>query len=128
MRICLDRITPRRRDPVVPFQLPPLDNAASVLAGLASIAAAVSAGDLTPLEADAMSRVLDRYLRTLEHIDIEQRVAKLERGAGGSASAGNRNGHGNGHGGGDGQDDQFCQKAQGGPIAPDSPYNFGDAP
>ena len=55
-------------------------------------------------------------------------MAKLERGAGGSASAGNRNGHGNGHGGGDGQDDQFCQKAQGGPIAPDSPYNFGDAP
>jgi hypothetical protein len=73
MRICLDRITPRRRDPVVPFQLPPLDNAASVLAGVAAIAAAVSTGDLTPLEADAMSRVLDRYLRTLEHIDIEQK-------------------------------------------------------
>jgi hypothetical protein len=117
MRMCLDRITPRRRDRVAPFELPPLESAASVLAGLAEIAAAVSAGDLSPLEADAMSRVLDRYLRTLEHIDIEQRIAKLEQ-----ADRVNRNGH---HGG-DSQDDQFGQKARGGPIDPD--YNFGDAP
>ena len=31
IRVCLDRITPRRRDRVVPFELPPLHSAASVL-------------------------------------------------------------------------------------------------
>jgi hypothetical protein len=130
MRICLDRITPRPRDRVVPFQLPPLNSAASILSALADIAAAVSTGDLTPLEADAMSRVLDRYLRTLEHVDLEQRVAKLECGGGGSGNKGNGNGHDSsrGHDGGSDQDNQFGQRAQGGPIDPDSPYNFGDAP
>ena len=129
MRICLDRIAPRPRDRVVPFELPPLHSAASVLSGLADIAAAVSTGELTPMEADAMSRVLDRYLRTLEHVDLEQRIAKLEREGGGSGK-----GYGNGHDssrahdGGSDQDNQFGQRAQGGPIDPDSPYTFGDAP
>jgi hypothetical protein len=128
MRLCLDRITPRRRDRVAPFELPPLDGAASVVSGLADIAAAVSAGDLSPLEADAMSRVLDRYLRSLEHIDIEQRIAKLQREGGGSGNQRNGNGHDSSHGhdGGNGLDNQFGQRARGGPIDPD--YNFGDAP
>jgi hypothetical protein len=122
MRICLDRITPRRRDRVIPFPLPPLHSAAGVLSGQADIAAAVSAGELTPLEADALSRVLDRYLRSLEHVELEQRVAKLECGRGGSGG-----GHDN-QNDDNGQDDQFGQRARGGPIDPDSPYNFGDAP
>jgi Family of unknown function (DUF5681) len=122
IRVCLDRITPRRRDRVVPFELPPLHNAASVLSGHADIAAAVSAGELTPLEADALSRVLDRYLRSLEHVELEQRVAKLECGRGGSGGTGNGNGHDNQND----EDDQFGQRAQGGPIDP--AYNFGDAP
>ena len=130
IRVCLDRITPRRRDRVVPFKLPPLHSGASVLSALADIAAAVSEGDLTPLEADALSRVLDRYLRTLEHVELEQRVANLEREGGGSGNKGNGNGHGSprGHDGGNGEDNQFGQRAQGGQIDPDSPYNFGDAP
>ena len=130
IRVCLDRITPRRRDRVVPFELPPLRSAASVLSALADIATAVSTGDLTPFEADAVSRVLDRYLRTLEHVDLEQRVAKLERGEGGSGNKGNGNGQDSQRGpiGGNGEDNQFGQRAQGGPIDPDSPYNFGDAP
>ena len=129
IRVCLDRVTPRRRDRVVPFELPPLRNAASVLSALADIATAVSTGDLTPFEADAMSRVLDRYLRTLEHVDLEQRVAKLERGGGDCGNTGNGNGQDSERGpiGGNGQDNQFGQPAQRGQIDPAAPDNFGDA-
>jgi hypothetical protein len=47
IRVCLDRIAPRRRDRAVPFELPALHSAESALSALADIAAAVSRGDLT---------------------------------------------------------------------------------
>jgi hypothetical protein len=128
VRVCLDRVAPRRRDRVVSFELPPLHSAASVLSALADIAAAVSGGDLTPAEADAISKLLERYLRTLEHVDFEQRIAKLEREA--SAAKGSQDGQTgpDGHNGYDGHDNQTSQSAQRGQLDPDSPYNFGDAP
>jgi hypothetical protein len=125
VRVCLDRVAPRRRDRVVSFELPPLHGAASVLSALADIAAAVSAGDLTPAEGDAISKLLDRYLRTLEHVDLEQRVAKLERAA--PATKGSQDGQTSPdrHSGPDGQTSRTAQHR---PLAQDSPYNFGDAP
>ncbi len=127
VRVCLDRVAPRRRDRVVSFELPPLHSAASVLSALADIAAAVSAGDLTPAEGDNISKLLDRYLRTLEHVELEQRVAKLERqvpatraGQDGQTSPGGHNGH-------NGYDNQTSQTTQRHQLDPDSPYNFGDA-
>jgi len=128
VRVCLDRVAPRRRDRVVSFELPPLHSAASVLSALADIAAAVSGGDLTPGEGDNISRLLDRYLRTLEHVDLEQRIAKLEREIpatrGGQDDQTSPDGH-NGHNGHDHQTSHDAQRRQ---LDPDSPYNFGDAP
>ena len=130
VRVCLDRVAPRRRDRVVSFELPPLHSAASVLSALADIAAAVSRGDLTPSEADNVSKLLDRYLRTLEHVELEQRVTKLEGGLGASAGNSNQNGTNSQHGqsGGNDQDNRAGQSARRGQLDPDSPYNFGDAP
>jgi predicted lipase len=128
VRVCLDRVAPRRRDRVVSFELPPLHSAASVLSALADITAAVSAGDLTPGEGDNISKLLDRYLRTLEHVELEQRVAKLEREVpatkGGQDGQTSPDGH-NGHNSRDNQSNQAAQRHQ---LDPDSPYNFGDAP
>ena len=128
VRVCLDRVAPRRRDRAVSFELPPLHSAASVLSALADIAAAVSGGDLTPGEGDNISRLLDRYLRTLEHVDLEQRIAKLEREipatTGGQDDQTSPDGH-NGHNGHDNQAGHGAQRHQ---LDPDSPYNFGDAP
>jgi Family of unknown function (DUF5681) len=128
VRVCLDRVAPRRRDRVVSFELPPLHSAASVLSALADIAAAVSAGDLTPAEGDNISRLLDRYLRTLEHVELEQRIAKLEREI--PATRGSQDGQNSpdGHNRHNGHDNQASQSAQRHQLDPDSPYNFGDAP
>jgi hypothetical protein len=77
VRVCLDRVAPRRRDRVVSFELPPLHSAASVLSALADIAAAVSGGDLTPAEADSISRLLERYMRTLARLGSTTRIGQI---------------------------------------------------
>jgi hypothetical protein len=127
IRLCLDRVAPRPRDRAAPFDLAALHSAQSVLSALADIAAAVSRGDLTPVEAENVSKLLDRYARTLEHVEFEQRLAKLEtdaNAAAASAAQDGQNGDGS-HDSGIGQDHQPRQSSA---LDPDSPYNFGDAP
>jgi hypothetical protein len=48
IRVCLDRIAPRKRDRPVDFELPPLRTAADAAAALGAITAAVSEGDTSP--------------------------------------------------------------------------------
>ena len=127
IRLCLDRIAPRPRDRVAPFDLPALHSAQSVLSALADVAAAVSRGDLTPVEAESVSKLLDRYARTPEQLEFEQRLTKLEGDANAAAasSAQDRQNGDCSHDSGIGQDHQTRQS---GALDPDSPYNFGDAP
>jgi hypothetical protein len=79
IRVCLDRIAPRKRDRPVDFELPPLHTAADAAAALAAITAAVSAGDLTPSEAADLFKLVDGFTRTLEATVFEERVTRLER-------------------------------------------------
>jgi hypothetical protein len=79
IRVCLDRIAPRKRDRPVAFELPPLHTAADAAAALAAITAAVSAGDLTPSEAADLFKLVDGFTRTLEATLFEERVTRLER-------------------------------------------------
>ena len=88
IRVCLDRIAPRKRDRPVDFELPPLRTAADATTALGAITAAVSAGDLTPSEAADLFKLVDGFTRTLEATVFEQRVARLERMAGIAATSG----------------------------------------
>jgi hypothetical protein len=78
VRLCLDRIVPRPRDRVVSFELPVLRSAESALAAVADIAAAVGRGDVTPGQADDLSKLVDRFLTTLECVELERRLTRLE--------------------------------------------------
>jgi Family of unknown function (DUF5681) len=82
IRVCLDRIAPRRRDRAIAFDLAPLHTAADAAAALSAITAAVSAGDLTPSEAADLVKLVDGFTRTLEATAFEERVARLERAVG----------------------------------------------
>jgi hypothetical protein len=79
IRLVIDRLAPARRDRPVDFELPPLDKPADAVTASAAIAAAVAAGDLTPLEAAHLSKVVHAYVQALEAHVFEQRVAKLEQ-------------------------------------------------
>ncbi len=79
VRVCLDRIAPRPRDRVIPFELPPLRSAQNALDATAEIAAALARGDITATQAEEVSRLIDRYLTTLEVVEFERRVCRLEQ-------------------------------------------------
>jgi len=42
-------------------------------------AAIVAAGELTPTEAAELSKVVDGYARTLQAVEFEERLSKLEK-------------------------------------------------
>jgi hypothetical protein len=45
----------------------------------AAIVAAVAAGELTPMEAAELNKVVDGYARTLQAVEFEERLSKLEK-------------------------------------------------
>jgi Family of unknown function (DUF5681) len=78
IRLCMDRLAPVHRDEPVAFGLPPIEKPADIVAATASIVAAVSAGELTPSQAAAVSKVIDVHVRAIESKDFDERLTKLE--------------------------------------------------
>jgi hypothetical protein len=79
MRLCLDRIVPVRKDRPVAFDLPILEHATDAVRALAAIAKAVADGDLTPMEAAELSKVIDGYVRAIETAELAARLERLEQ-------------------------------------------------
>jgi hypothetical protein len=79
MRLCLDRIVPVRKDRPVAFDLPILEHATDAVRALAAIAKAVADGDLTPMEAAELSKVIDGYVRAIETAELADRLDRLEQ-------------------------------------------------
>ncbi|MBI0538959.1 hypothetical protein D9599_25735 [Roseomonas sp. KE2513] len=79
--ILLRRLWPERKGRPIALDLPPLEKAADVVAGLAVVAAAMASGDLTPDEASAVAGVLEGQRRAIETNDLEARLAALEAAA-----------------------------------------------
>lgn len=78
LRLCLDRIAPRRTDAPIRFDLPPMATAADASKAAGAILAAVAAGDVTPSEAGAVMGLIETFRRTLETGELEARIAALE--------------------------------------------------
>ena len=78
LRLCMERIAPAPKDQAVSFNLPKLKNALDASEAAGSVLTAVSAGDLTPIEATRVMGLIDSYRRTLELTEIEQRLQALE--------------------------------------------------
>jgi len=64
-RLCLEQITPRRRERVVPVSLPPINSTDDARRAASDIAAAVAAGTITPREATELLRVVEGFTRVL---------------------------------------------------------------
>jgi hypothetical protein len=78
LRLCLDRITPPRKDRHIAFGLPSMNEPADAAKGLSAIVAAVASGDLTPSEATELTRLVESFARVLETVDHEERLRALE--------------------------------------------------
>jgi hypothetical protein len=69
---------PSRRQRLVRFQLPTLQSAADAAGAMASIAAAVAGGEITPGEAAELSKLVEGCMRAIEAIEFDQRLQALE--------------------------------------------------
>ena len=78
LRLCIERILPARKDRPVSISLPPIASPADAVTVLAAITSAVSDGEITPMEASELSKVVDSYTRAVETRDIVARLDRLE--------------------------------------------------
>lgn len=77
-RLVLERVMPARKDSPVSISLPLINGAAGLVEAGQAILAAVSAGEITPAEADALMSLIERQRRVVETADLEARLAALE--------------------------------------------------
>ena len=77
-RLVLDRICPPRKGRAIQIDLPTISRAEDVLQALAAVVAAVADGEVTPEEGQIVSGMLEVQRRTIETVDLEQRLAALE--------------------------------------------------
>jgi hypothetical protein len=76
--LVLQRIWPIRKGRPIALELPKIDTAADLVAGLGRVADAVAAGDITPDEGQAVSAVLETKRRAIETLELETRIVALE--------------------------------------------------
>ena len=73
----MERIAPAPKDQAVSFSLTKMNNALDASEAAGSVLAAVSEGQLTPIEATRVMGLIDSYRRALELTEIEQRLQAL---------------------------------------------------
>jgi hypothetical protein len=82
LRICIDRILPARRGSPVRVPLPEIKTGSDVTAALSAVTAAIGRGELTTDEAGGIASVIEAARKTIELVEIERRLARLEQSAG----------------------------------------------
>src|SRR5262249_37240965 len=63
----------------IAVELPPIENAADSVEAVATIAAAVAAGELTATEAAELAKVVDVCVRALDSKGFDERLSKPEK-------------------------------------------------
>ena len=61
------------------FSCPPIDSIEDAPKAMAAIAVAVAEGELTPMEAAELSKVVEGYTRAVETADLAARLSRLEQ-------------------------------------------------
>ena len=79
IRMCLDRLSPPRKDRPVTFELPAIDSAADLSRATNALLQAVAAGDLTPAEAADISKSVDAHVRAIQATDLNERLLRIEQ-------------------------------------------------
>lgn len=78
IRVVLDRVSPVPKDKPVTLDMPVMESAADIPAAMASVLAAVAAGELTPSEATALAGLVETHRRAIETAELSERITKLE--------------------------------------------------
>jgi hypothetical protein len=77
-KLVLDRVAPPPKGRALALNLPAVTDAESVLQCHASLLAALAHGVIDASEAESVAKILASFLRTLDSVDIEARLVRLE--------------------------------------------------
>jgi hypothetical protein len=77
-KLVLDKLIPNCRERSISVQLPPMGGAAEVPQAVVATLEAVSQGQISPKEGQAIAALLEEYRKSLETTNLEARVAALE--------------------------------------------------
>ena len=78
LRLCLERLSPARKDAPISFNLPPVQSATDALQAGSSVLAAVAEGEITPDEAGRVMALLTAHKAMVTMGELEQRIEALE--------------------------------------------------
>ena len=78
LKLCMDRIAPPRKDSLVTFTLPPMKSSGDAVAAMAALVDAVAAGELTPMEAGELTKMVQAFAKVIETADLDERIKRLE--------------------------------------------------
>jgi len=78
LKLCLERILPPRKDRPVNIDLPKLEGVEDFSGAMGAITEAVGRGDITPIEAEMISRILENHRKIIETTELESRISALE--------------------------------------------------
>jgi Family of unknown function (DUF5681) len=78
LRLCLERILPARKDRPVRLQIPEIDGVQDLAKATAALLEAVATGQLTPAEAGEVGKLVEVHRRTVETVELEERLRRLE--------------------------------------------------
>jgi hypothetical protein len=79
IRLVLERVAPLPRNRPVQFHMPPIETPADLGEAMGAILQAAAGGELTPDEATAIAGLIETRRRTIETLELEQRIAALEQ-------------------------------------------------
>jgi hypothetical protein len=78
LRLAMERIAPVGRGRPVHFKMPALAAAEDLPKALSAVLTATSKGEITPAEAVSVAQVVEIRRKSLETLEIEERLATLE--------------------------------------------------
>ena len=78
LRLCMERVVPVHRDPYVKLKLPRTKTAQDVAEASERVVQDLAAGRITPTEGEKVITVLMQRLRTIEGVELETRIERLE--------------------------------------------------
>ena len=78
-KIILDRLLPPKKDRPINFKLPMINNAADALRAGKLICHAVGNGEITPLEGESLSKMVEIQAKNIELFDFGTRLEAIEK-------------------------------------------------
>lgn len=79
-RMIVDKVLPNTKDRPITLHLPPITDLDGVGKAQAKILQAVATGDITPNEGEKIASIVEARRRSIETIDLEARISRLETG------------------------------------------------